>query len=72
MSVETLTLPEKHEQGSFSEVPGSYCVRDISLAEEGRKLIDWAEANMPVLMHLRKEFSKTKPFAGYRLAGCCM
>ena len=70
MSVETLSLPQKHEQGSFSEVPGSYCVRDIALAEEGRKLIDWAEANMPVLMHLRKEFSKTKPFAGYRLAGC--
>jgi adenosylhomocysteinase len=70
MSVETNNIPQKNEQGSFSEVPGSYCVRDISLAEEGRKLIDWAEANMPVMMHFRKEFEKTKPFAGYRLAGC--
>ncbi|MCE2754757.1 MAG: adenosylhomocysteinase [Ignavibacteriae bacterium] len=70
MSVETSNIPQKNEQGSFSEVPGSYCVRDISLAEEGRKLIDWAEANMPVMMHFRKEFEKTKPFAGYRLAGC--
>ncbi|MEY5131184.1 MAG: hypothetical protein RL734_1251 [Bacteroidota bacterium] len=70
MSVETSNIPQKNEQGSFSEVQGSYCVRDISLAEEGRKLIDWAEANMPVMMHFRKEFEKTKPFAGYRLAGC--
>ena len=70
MSVETSNIPQKNEQGSFSEVSGSYCVRDISLAEEGRKLIDWAEANMPVMMHFRKEFEKTKPFAGYRLAGC--
>ena len=70
MSVETSNIPIKNEQGSFSEVPGSYCVRDISLAEEGRRLIDWAEANMPVMMHFRKEFEKTKPFAGYRLSGC--
>jgi hypothetical protein len=55
MSVETSNIPQKNEEGSFSEVQGSYCVRDISLAEEGRKLIDWAEANMPVMMHLRKE-----------------
>ncbi len=51
------------------EKPGEYCIRDISLAEEGRNLIDWAEAHMPVLMLLREEYSKTKPFAGYTIAG---
>ena len=63
-------LPSRKEQGSFSEEIGKYCVRDINQAEEGRKLIDWAEANMPVMTYLREKYSKTKPFAGYRLAGC--
>jgi adenosylhomocysteinase len=62
--------PPKKSQLKFDEVPGKYCVRDISLVEEGRKLIDWAESRMPVLMHLRKEYSKTKPFKGYKIAGC--
>lgn len=50
--------------------PGIYKVRDLKLAEEGRKKIQWAESRMPVLMELRKEFSKTKPLKGYRIAGC--
>ncbi len=62
--------PPKKSQGSFSEVEGKYCVRDISLAEEGRLLIDWAESRMPVLMALRKKFAETKPFKGYTIAGC--
>jgi len=62
--------PQKKAQGSFDEVPGKYCVRSLKLAEEGRKLIDWAESRMPVLAKLREEFSKTKPFKGYRIAGC--
>ncbi len=63
-------IPQKKGQGHFDEVPGKYCVRDISLAEEGRMLIDWAESRMPVLMHLREQYRKTKPFKGYRIAGC--
>ncbi|NWF96537.1 MAG: adenosylhomocysteinase [Candidatus Thorarchaeota archaeon] len=47
-----------------------YKVRDIGLADEGRMLIDYAERNMPVLMHLRKKYSKTKPLKGMRIAGC--
>jgi adenosylhomocysteinase len=46
--------PSKSDKGKFDEVPGKYCVRDISLAEEGRMLIDWAESRMPVLMRLRE------------------
>lgn len=47
-----------------------YKVKDIGLAEEGRQLIDYAEKNMPVLMHLREKFSKIKPLKGMRIAGC--
>jgi len=54
---------------NLDEKIGEYCVRDLSLADEGRKLIDWAEAHMPVLMLLRQEYSKTQPFKGYTIAG---
>ena len=45
-------------------------VKDISLAEAGRKKIDWAEAHMPVMMALRKKYSESKPLKGMRIAGC--
>ena len=45
-------------------------VKDISLAEWGRKEINLAEAEMPGLMALRKEFGKDKPLKGARIAGC--
>ena len=47
-----------------------YKVKDISLAEWGRKEIRLAEAEMPGLMSLRKEFSESKPLKGARIAGC--
>ncbi len=49
---------------------GAYKVRDLSLADEGRKKIEWAESRMPVLMRLREEYAQTKPFKGYKLSGC--
>jgi adenosylhomocysteinase len=49
---------------------GQYKVRDLSLADDGRKRIEWAESRMPVLMQLRDEFAETKPFEGYKIAGC--
>lgn len=45
-------------------------VANLDLAPQGRMKLDWAESRMPVLMHLRKKFSKTKPLAGQRIAGC--
>jgi adenosylhomocysteinase len=63
-------IPQKKAEGKFSQVEGQYCVRDISLAEEGKLLIEWAETKMPVLMGLSKKYSETKPFAGYKIAGC--
>ena len=47
-----------------------YKVKDISLAGWGRKEIQLAEAEMPGLMSLRKEFGKTKPLKNARIAGC--
>ena len=48
----------------------SYKVKDISLADWGRKEIKLAEAEMPGLMSLREEFGAAKPLAGARIAGC--
>ena len=45
-------------------------VKDLSLAEWGRKEISLAESEMPGLMSLRKEYASTKPLKGARIAGC--
>ena len=47
-----------------------YKVKDIALAEWGRKEIQLAEAEMPGLMSLREEFGTSKPLSGARIAGC--
>ena len=47
-----------------------YKVKDISLADWGRKEIKLAEAEMPGLMSLREEFGSSKPLKGARIAGC--
>ncbi len=47
-----------------------YKVKDISLAEWGRKEIELAEAEMPGLMALREEFGPSKPLKGARITGC--
>ena len=47
-----------------------YKVKDISLAEWGRKEIRLAEAEMPGLMSIREEYGDSKPLAGARIAGC--
>jgi len=47
-----------------------YKVKDISLADWGRKEIKIAEAEMPGLMSLREEFGDSKPLSGARIAGC--
>ncbi|MGS2741462.1 adenosylhomocysteinase [Sinomicrobium sp. M5D2P17] len=48
----------------------SYKVKDISLADWGRKEIELAEAEMPGLMSLREEYGKEQPLKGARIAGC--
>jgi len=51
-------------------VQNDYKVKDISLAEWGRKEIAIAETEMPGLMALRAEFGKKQPLKGARIAGC--
>ncbi len=48
----------------------AYKVKDISLAEWGRKEIELAEAEMPGLMSLREEYKNEQPLKGARIAGC--
>lgn len=46
-------------------------IKNIKLAEEGKKRIEWAEREMPVLRLIRERFSKEQPFKGIRM-GCCL
>ncbi|MDX2305091.1 MAG: adenosylhomocysteinase [Microscillaceae bacterium] len=48
----------------------NYKVKDISLADWGRKEIQLAEAEMPGLMALREEYGESQPLKGARIAGC--
>ena len=48
----------------------NYKVKDISLADWGRKEIRLAESEMPGLMSIREEYGDTKPLKGARIAGC--
>ncbi len=45
-------------------------IRDFSLADAGKKRIDWAEREMPVLRLIRQRFEKEKPLAGQRVVAC--
>src|SRR5918911_4409650 len=48
----------------------NFDVKDLSLADQGRKRIDWAENEMPVLRLLRERFAKERPLNGLRLSAC--
>src|SRR5690242_20854077 len=45
-------------------------VKDLALAPEGVRRIEWADRNMPVLIAIRERFEKERPLAGYRVAAC--
>ena len=64
----TATMPKATAQANEKKLP--YKVKDMSLAEWGRKEIEIAENEMPGLMSLRKKYGATKPLAGARIAGC--
>lgn len=48
----------------------SYDVKDMSLADQGRRRIDWAETEMPVLRLLRERFERERPLQGLRISAC--
>jgi len=45
-------------------------VKDMSLAGEGKKKIDWVQRHMPVLEHIKAEFKEEKPFKGITIGSC--
>src|SRR5579864_3327579 len=45
-------------------------IKDNGLAEEGKRLIEWASRDMPVLLQIRERFAKEQPLKGRRLAAC--
>jgi len=47
-----------------------YDIKDIALAAEGRRLIEWAAQEMPVLGQIRERFARERPLAGQRLSAC--
>ncbi len=48
----------------------NYDIKDINQAEGGRRRMDWAEREMPVLRTIRERFKKEKPLQGMRLSAC--
>ena len=48
----------------------SYDIKEIKLAEGGRRRIDWAEREMPVLRLIRERFAKERPLKGMRISAC--
>lgn len=48
----------------------NYDVKDLALADAGRKRIEWADGDMPVLQMIRDRFGKQKPLKGKRLSAC--
>ena len=47
-----------------------YDVKDLALAEEGVRRIEWADQNMPVLAAIRDRFESEQPLAGFRISAC--
>lgn len=45
-------------------------VKDISLAPQGKKKIEWVQRHMPVLEHIKKKFADEKPFEGITIGSC--
>jgi len=46
-------------------------VKDMTLADAGRNLVQWAEDHMPVLMNIRADFKREQPLNGMTIA-CCL
>ncbi|MEK7313889.1 MAG: adenosylhomocysteinase, partial [Deltaproteobacteria bacterium] len=47
-----------------------YDVKDMALSQKGKKRIEWAEMDMPVLRRIKENFSKKKPLKGVKIAAC--
>ena len=64
------SIKEQKKTMTKKNIVNDYKVKDLSLAQWGRKEIEIAETEMPGLMALRREYSKKQPLKGARIAGC--
>ena len=48
----------------------NYDVKDLALAPKGKKRVDWANNDMPVLQTIRERFEKERPLKGLKMSGC--
>src|SRR6201988_3576948 len=65
----TLTAFERLGKGSMATTI-KHDVKDLSLAPEGVRRIEWADRQMPVLAAIRERFENEQPLAGHRIAAC--
>ncbi len=59
-----------HKAPPADKAARDYDVHDLGLAESGRKRIEWADGQMPVLKRIRESFIREQPLKGIKLAGC--
>src|SRR3954466_843465 len=64
----TKTKKESMATASTTELRGD--VKNMELADQGKKRIEWANQSMPVLQSIRKEFIKNQPLKGIRVSAC--
>ena len=65
------TKAQKQENMSTTvATPHSYDVKNLELADLGKRRIEWANQSMPVLQSIRKEFIKQQPLKGIRISAC--
>src|SRR5205085_12154380 len=62
------TKKESMPTASTTELRGD--VKNIELADQGKKRIEWANQSMPVLQSIRKDFIKNQPLKGKRVSAC--
>jgi adenosylhomocysteinase len=58
------------QKTNLEDLMEKYDIKDMSLAEGGRRRIEWAEREMPVLRSIQARFEKERPFEGIRMSAC--
>ncbi len=66
----TVAAQERTTLSEMPVAPPAYDVKDLSLADAGKRRIEWAEREMPVLRSIRERFEKEKPLDGLTAVAC--
>ncbi|MEB3287701.1 MAG: adenosylhomocysteinase [Vampirovibrionales bacterium] len=65
-----MTKTETPSATQPSRTDAAYEIKDLNLAAQGKKQIEWADRDMPVLASIRKRFAQEKPLKGVKIAAC--